>query len=196
MPEQTPLELLQPCLLDRLTDDDPQRKEESRRERVMPYKRYREGVLRDLEWLFNTEGALRPESLAFVGASRREIAEDLPDLREYPYAFRSVINYGLRHFWGLSDREKERLQDQFVEAIQTFEPRIAPDSLSLQLLNPGEEPGQKGNRDRLDGNLATLVITGELWANPLPEHLDLKTTLDLEVGQCLLGDAPHGSTPA
>ncbi|HEY5911079.1 MAG TPA: GPW/gp25 family protein [Verrucomicrobiae bacterium] len=196
MPEKTPLELLQPCLLDRLTDDEPEKKEESRRERVMSYKKYRDGVMRDLEWLLNTEGALRPESLAWLRASGRGPAGNVPDLREYPYAFRSVINYGLRQFWGLSDREKESLQDQFTEAIQMFEPRLTPGSLSLQLLNPGEEPGHKGNSDRLDTNQATLVITGELWANPLPEHLNLKTTLDLEVGQCLLGDAPHGPTPA
>ena len=109
MPEKTPLELLQPCLLDRLTDDDPEKKEESRRERVMSYKKYRDGVMRDLEWLLNTEGALRPESLAWLRASGRGPAGNVPDLREYPYAFRSVINYGLRQFWGLSDREKESL---------------------------------------------------------------------------------------
>jgi hypothetical protein len=31
-----------------------------------------------------------------------------------------------------------------------------------------------------------------LWANPLPEHLHLKTTVDLETGQCLFGDSLHG----
>ena len=196
MSEQIPLELLQPCLLDRLTDDQPERKEESRRERVMSYKKYRDGVLRDLEWLLNSEGALRPESSAWLRASRGETEAKIPDLRDYPHAFRSVINYGLRQFWGLSDRDKDRLEDEFAEAIQIFEPRISPGSLSIHMLNPGEEPGQKGNSERLDGNVATLVITGELWANPLPEHLNLKTTLDLEVGQCLLGDAPHGPTPA
>ncbi len=196
MPEQTPFELLQPCLLDRLTDDQPERKDESRRERVMSYKRYRDGVLRDLEWLLNTEGALRPESLAWLPGSQGKASAAIPDLRDYPYAYRSVINYGLRQFWGLSEREKDRLQDQFVEVIQMFEPRITPGSLSIQMLNPGEEPEQKGNSERLDSNVATLIITGELWANPLPEHLNLKTTLDLEVGQCLLGDAPHGPTPA
>ncbi len=195
MSEQTPLELLQPCLLDRLTDDEPERKVESRRERVISYKKYRDGVLRDLEWLLNTEGALHPENLFYLRSSPSR-AGDFPDLRDYPYALRSVINYGLRQFWGLTAREKQSLQDQFAEALQLFEPRISPETLNLHLLNPGEEPGQKSNRERLDGNVATLMITGELWANPLPEHLNLKTTLDLEVGQCVLGDAPHGSTPA
>jgi type VI secretion system protein ImpF len=162
----------------------------------MSYKKYRDRVLRDLEWLLNTEGALLPENLAAsLLRSNREGTENFPDLREYPYAFRSVINYGLRQFWGVTDREKVGLQDQFAEAIQLFEPRIAPGTLSVYVLNPGEEPGQKGNSQRLEGNVATLVIHGELWANPLPEHLNLKTTLDLEVGECLLGDAPHGSTP-
>lgn len=197
MPEQTPLELLQPCLLDRLTDDQPERKEESRRERVISYRKYREGVLRDLEWLINTEGSLLPEAAgAWLRPVGRDAAGGIGDFRQYPHVFRSVLNFGLRQFWGRSDREKDYLREQFVEAIQMFEPRITPGSLDIQMLNPGEEPGQRGASERLDGSQAVLVITGELWANPLPEHLNLKTTLDLELGQCLLGDAPHGPTAA
>jgi predicted component of type VI protein secretion system len=43
-----------------------------------------------------------------------------------------------------------------------------------------------------DRNLIHFELQGELWANPLPENLHVKTTLDLETGQSLLGDAPHG----
>jgi len=53
MAELTAIEKLQPCLLDRLTDDEPGKKEESRAQRVVSLQRYRRGVLRDLEWLFN-----------------------------------------------------------------------------------------------------------------------------------------------
>ena len=48
MAELTPLEKLQPCLLDRLTDDEPQKGEESRMQRVISAQRYRRGVLSDL----------------------------------------------------------------------------------------------------------------------------------------------------
>ncbi len=197
MAELTPPELLQPCLLDRLTDDEPTRTQESRRERVVSYKRYREGVLRDLEWLLNTEGFLRPDSTGYLRQNQRqqfgqEAAEGDVDLRHYPEAYRSVLNYGLRQFWGVSEREKDRLQDELTDALHMFEPRLLPGSLKIELLNPREQPGNKENRHELDSHLVTLVIAGELWANPLPEQLNLKTTVDLEVGQCLLGDSPHG----
>ena len=54
MAELTPSERLQPCLLDRLTDDAPDKTEESRNQRVMSLQRYRQAVLRDLSWLLNT----------------------------------------------------------------------------------------------------------------------------------------------
>lgn len=197
MAELTAPELLQPCLLDRLTDDEPAKTQESRRERVVSYKRYREGVLRDLEWLLNTEGFLRPQSISYLRQSQRERfgqdeEEGVVDLRDYPEAYRSVINYGLKQFWGLSEREKDRLQDELTDALQMFEPRLLPGSLKIELLNPHEQSGSKENRHLLDSHLVTLVIAGELWANPLPEQLNVKTTVDLEVGQCLMGDAPHG----
>ena len=55
MPEQrTPQEQLQPALLDRLTDEEPDKKLEPRQQRVISKRRMREAVLRDLAWLFNT----------------------------------------------------------------------------------------------------------------------------------------------
>ena len=63
MPELTAIEKLQPCLLDRLTDDEPERREESRLQRIVSLQKYRRGVLRDLEWLFNTNAYLSLEGL-------------------------------------------------------------------------------------------------------------------------------------
>ena len=61
MPELIVVEKLQPCLLDRLTDDDPKNSLESRDRRVISLQRYRQGVLRDLQWLFNASAHLRQE---------------------------------------------------------------------------------------------------------------------------------------
>ena len=47
------IEKIQPCLLDRLTDEAPESQKESRNERIISIRRYREGVLRDLVWLLN-----------------------------------------------------------------------------------------------------------------------------------------------
>lgn len=166
MADLTPTEKLQPCLLDRLTDEEPGKPEESRAQRVVSHQKYRRGVLRDLEWLFNAQAYLRLE-----GAESFE-------LRDYPEAFRSVLNYGIRQLVGLMAPDMERLQEELGEAIRVFEPRLSARNLVI--------------RADMERNLVTFEMQGELWANPLPEHLHLKTTLDLETGQCLLGDAPHG----
>src|SRR5437867_8002287 len=76
MAEQlTPQERLQPALLDRLTDEEPDKKLELREQRVMSKTRLRQAVLRDLAWLFN--------------ATRLETEVDLESA---PFARKSVIN--------------------------------------------------------------------------------------------------------
>jgi type VI secretion system protein ImpF len=160
------IETLQPCLLDRLTDDEPDRKEESWKQRVVSPQKYRQGFLRDLEWLLNTQGYI-----SHPGAERFQ-------LKDYPEAFRSVVNYGTRQLSGLTEVNLERLQDQLAEAIAVFEPRILTHDLNI--------------RADLERNLLTFEIRGDLWTNQKPEPLHLKTTVDLETGLWLMGDAPHG----
>ena len=55
--------LLRTCLLDRLTDDEPDKQQESRSQRVVSNQKYRQGVLRDLDWLFNSQAYLRLEGM-------------------------------------------------------------------------------------------------------------------------------------
>src|SRR5262245_35513585 len=120
MPNGIPTELLQPCLLDRLTDDEPQVKEESRSQRVISHQKYRRGVFRDLEWLLNSH--------AFFPAN----AKTDVDLANYPEAFRSVINHGARQLYGLTAPDTDQLREQLLEAIRVFEPRIVARSLVVQ----------------------------------------------------------------
>jgi len=44
----------------------------------------------------------------------------------------------------------------------------------------------------MERNLVMFEVDGDLWANQFPEHLHIKSTVDIETGQCLMGDAPHG----
>lgn len=166
MADITPVERLQPCLLDRLTDDDPQSKEEGRSQRVISNQRYRRGVLRDLEWLFNTNSYLQIEGM-----------EDF-NLRDYPEAWRSVINYGTRQLTGLAAPDMHRLQTDLMEALEVFEPRISARSLAIVAA--------------MDRNIVSFAVEGDLWANPLPEQLHVKTSVDLETGLCMLGDSANG----
>ena len=63
MAELTKKERLQPSLLDRLTDDEPDARQESRDKRVLSPARLRECVRRDLTWLFNTTNLATLENL-------------------------------------------------------------------------------------------------------------------------------------
>jgi type VI secretion system protein ImpF len=162
MPELAVIEKLQPCLLDRLTDDEPRNSQESRAQRVISLQRYRQGVLRDLQWLFSASAHLPQE-----GHSKFS-------LEDYPDAFKSVLNFGTRHLFGLTAPNMRELEKQLLEALYTFEPRILRNTLKV--------------RSRMAGNMISLDVEGELWANPVPERLHIKTMLDLQSGHCSMGD--------
>jgi type VI secretion system protein ImpF len=162
MPELAVVERLQPCLLDRLTDDEPNNSQESRSQRVISLQRYRQGVMRDLQWLFSSSAHLPQEG------------QQAFSIEDFPDAFKSVINFGTRHLFGLMAPNMRELERQLTEALYTFEPRILRNSLKV--------------RSRLEGNVIALELEGELWAAPLPEHLHIKTKLDLETGLCSIGE--------
>jgi type VI secretion system protein ImpF len=44
----------------------------------------------------------------------------------------------------------------------------------------------------MERNVVSFELYGELWANPIPEKLFIKTKIDLETGQCNLGDGGNG----
>jgi len=155
-----------PCLLDRLRDDDPKNSEESRNQRVLSLQRYKEGVLRDLQWLFNAGAHLPVEG-------KKELR-----LADYPEAMRSVINFGTRQLCGLIAPDMEALESELSEALTVFEPRIMRHTVMI-----------KASQDR---HLVAFELRAELWAEPIPEQLLLKTTIDLETGQCTLGDGTNG----
>jgi len=166
MAELTPLERLQPCLLDRLTDEEPLKTEEGRNQRVISLPRYKRGVLRDLEWLFNASAHLPEEG-------RERFC-----LEDYPQAFRSVINFGTRQLCGLIAPNMLELERQMIEAIQLFEPRILRQTLTVKA--------------KMERHLIFFEMYAELWANPVPEKLFIKTKIDLETGACNLGESANG----
>jgi type VI secretion system protein ImpF len=166
MAELIATEKLQPCLLDRLTDDEPDKQEESRNQRVISLQRYKRGVLRDLEWLFNASAHLPEE-----GRKKQRLAD-------FPEAFRSVINFGTRQLCGLNAPDMQGLERELFDAIQLFEPRILRQSLTLKAT--------------MEHQVISFEVFGELWANPIPEKLFIKTLIDVENGQCSLGDGGHG----
>lgn len=155
-----------PCLLDRLRDDDPKNKEESRNQRVVSMSRYKEGVIRDLRWLFNASAHLPVEG-------KKEFR-----LSDYPEAEKSVLNFGTRQLCGLMAADLDSLERELSRAIEIFEPRVARHSVNI--------------RASKDHHLVAFEMHCELWAEPIPEQLFVKTTIDLESGQCNLGESGNG----
>jgi type VI secretion system protein ImpF len=160
-------ERLQPALLDRLRDDAPDKKEETRAQRVINLERLRTAVLRDLQWLLETTNLAAAINL-----------EQEPEIAS------SVLNYGLRGLAGqqVSGFEPADLERLLHRAISDFEPRILPRSLEVRVIKEAQV------RLRHD-NIIALEIKGDLWAQPTPERLYLRTELDLESGQVQVGAA-------
>jgi type VI secretion system protein ImpF len=160
-----PQDRLQPALLDRLTDDEPDKKLEPREARVMSKRRMRESVLRDLAWLFNATQLEAVDSLARA-----------PNVR------RSVLNFGLPAMSGktASSLDVTDLTRAMRDAILTFEPRILPDTLEIRTLLEG------GDLDH--HNVIGVQIHGQLWAEPVPMDFLVRTDFDLETGKVRITD--------
>ncbi len=165
MADLTPQERLQPSLLDRLTDNAPDSQKESRDVRVLSMRRLRQAVLRDLGWLLNT-GHL----------------ETTEDLEHYPQVRDSVLNYGMPDIAGLtvSGTDTNALERSVAEAVRKFEPRILPATLRVSIERDVTAMGR---------NSMVFTIEGQLWAEPTPTMLYLKTEVDLETGDIAVSDA-------
>jgi len=160
--QTTPFERLQPCLFDRLLDEDVQSKEESREARVISLTEYRAAVLRDLSWLLNANRHVESEGLA-----------DFPEVES------SVFNFGKPNLSGLGIARMNLgdLETEVARVVRDFEPRIMPDTLVVRAV-----------QESAKNSPSTIVfeIQGELWARPFPEKLFIKTALDTETGEVMM----------
>lgn len=159
MTELTTQERLQPALLDRLTDWHPEQVRESRDQRVISDAMLRQAVLRDLHWLFN--------SAALSAAS---------ECATHKHIDSSVLNFGVPTMAGqvISTMDRAGLASLIKNAILNFEPRILPESLEVALVTA--EDAQDHH------NIVEFHIAGQLWAQPMPLQLYVKTSLDVETG--------------
>lgn len=163
MADLAPIDRLQPCLLDRLTDNEPNVKVEGRGQRVISLVRFKEGVLRDISWLFNTQRH-----------------RDSEGLDQFPHVERSVMNYGMKDFAGLfsENRDIRQIEREITETIIFFEPRIIRRTLQVKVYRDDEVATQT-NPHRI-----FFQISADLWAQPSPEKFFVKTMIDLETGNC------------
>jgi type VI secretion system protein ImpF len=169
MPELTPKERLQPSLLDRLSDNEPDRKSEAADRRVLGIHQLRESVRRDLAWLFNSTHLAASQNL---------------DL--FPEAAASTLNYGLPDLAGrtASGLATAKLEKLVLQAIWQFEPRLRRESVRVTVI--------RKEGDAYSHNAVVLSIDAELWAQPVPLRLLLRTDVDLESGEVLVTEASSG----
>ncbi len=160
MAEIAPIERLQPCLLDRLTHDEPEASREGRDQQVVSLRKYRKAVFHNVEMLFN---------------SRAYPLHDM--IYEFGEVARSVLNYGILDLSGASSsgENASELEVQLKQALKNFEPRISHKALSVHMVS---------SPDTHEIRTLLFEISGELWAHPLPDHLFIKTEVDLETGHC------------
>jgi type VI secretion system protein ImpF len=158
MADLTQKDRLQPSLLDRLTDNDPERKQESRDSRVISPSRLRDCVRRDLAWLFNTTHL-----------------QSMQGLEDYPAVAKSVVNYGMPDLAGrtTSGVNKPLVEQAIRRAILDFEPRLVARTLRVKLVVEEKQ---------MNPNAMAFDIEAELWAQPLPLRLFLRTAIDMEDG--------------
>jgi len=121
-------------------------------------------VKRDLDWLLNARQYSPQE-----------------ELKDYPEVEASVINYGLPDLTGktaagLDLRNMERL---LKKALLNFEPRIISRTLVVRIL---------ANDTLFNHNAITFEIEGELWSEPVPLYLHLRTEFELENGSVSVVD--------
>lgn len=161
MADKTIIERLQPSLLDRLTDLEPEKATETRDSRVIDINRLRDIIRRDLSSLLNTNNF--------------ETQLD-PDL--HPNVINSVLNFGVREVSGMTSTADRagHIRTSIHNAIERFEPRIKEGTLDVVL--------------QADANTRQTIVVfdihAEMWAQPLPMELYLRSEVDVTTGELRL----------
>jgi type VI secretion system protein ImpF len=149
-------ERLQPSMLDRLTDLQPDKTVESGAQQSMSQEQFKAAVIRDLGWLLN--------SVAL---------EVCLDLEKYPAIRKSVLNYGLPDLSGhtSSTIDVHHVEKAIRAAILQYEPRIIRNSLKVRV---------HSDPDAMAHNSLVFEIAGAVFGQPSPFQVVLKSELDLE----------------
>lgn len=214
MAELAPRERLQPSLLDRLTDFEPMEAVEPRERRVLSMRALREGVLRDLAWLLNTTSLLSVADLpAYPHVADSVVNFGVPGL-----AGKTVTSLQLRLLekslrQAIWDFEPRLLRPTVVvRAMPAGATQHRPHADYFSSGPGGSGPGgghgvrgmtaspargamgstasgRSGAQGEIPHNRILIEIEADMWAQPCPERLYLKTELDLDTATMRLAPA-------
>lgn len=134
--------------------------------RYIAARRLREYVCRDLAILLNSTS---------LDASM--------DLSALPHVQRSVLNYGMPSLAGRSSAavDLRQIARTVEEVIRQFEPRLVQVRVTPET-----------ERDSGDDHEIYLRIEAELWGQPVPQHLVLRTRISTESGDVAVTDSGAG----
>jgi type VI secretion system protein ImpF len=139
---------------------------ETAERRLLSMRRMREFVCRDL--------------VALLNAISLDTSDDLT---RYPEVQSSVLNFGMPSLAGTAAVAVDPLETatRIEQVISRFEPR-------LRKVRVTPEPA----RDRADGHALAFKIDAELWGQPVPQHLVLRTRIDTDSGNVSVAEAASG----
>jgi type VI secretion system protein ImpF len=134
--------------------------------RYIAARRLRECVCRDLAILLNSTS---------LDASI--------DLSAMPHVQRSVLNYGMPSLAGRASASVDlrKIARTVEEVIRQFEPRLVQVRVTPET-----------DRDSGDDHEIFLRIDAELWGQPVPQHLVLRTRISTESGDVAVTDSGAG----
>ena len=152
---------LLPTLFDRLRDEAPSRTSEQPSEYSVTPAQMRDIVQRDLAYLLNTTNA-----------------EDLIDRARHADAASSTINFGVPPLAGsyLSERRWADIERIIRRAIQDYEPRLIPETVTVVPLM--KEGGAAG-----DYNVLLFEIRALIHLRPYPLAFTVQSAVDLETNR-------------
>jgi type VI secretion system protein ImpF len=131
--------------------------------RSVSARRLREYVCRDLASLLNSNSL--------------DVSEDLSS---YPEVRQSVLNFGMPSLAGRNARsvEPQKTAARMEEVIRRFEPRLSKVRVLPEIRDDGGE-----------AHVLAFRIEAELWGQPLPQHLVLRTRVDIDSGDVSVAES-------
>jgi type VI secretion system protein ImpF len=131
--------------------------------RAVTTRRLREYVRRDLDALLNCANL-----------------DAVVDLSAWPHVQGSVINFGMPSLAGRMARsvDPQQIASTIELAIRRFEPR-------LSALRVAAETSEEGN----ETHVLSFRIEAQLWGQPLPQQLVLRTSIDVDSGSVSVADS-------
>ncbi|MGJ7556886.1 type VI secretion system baseplate subunit TssE [Variovorax sp. RB3P1] len=150
-----------PTLFDRLRDEAPSRTSELPSDYTVTPAQMRDIVQRDLAFLLNTTNA-----------------EDLIDRERHAEAAASTLNFGVPPLAGsyLSQRKWADIERIIRRAVQDYEPRLIPETVSVV-------PLMKEDGAAEEYNVLLFEIRAQIHLRPYPLEFMVQSAVDLETNR-------------